>query len=118
MRVTRAALQRRLPAIGRNGSFATGAMQAERLRLPIADIAAVGDGTLMAYAAISAASFSHPISHRTPQYRVGNGGIGWLATCQKPLNFGTKRNCKRQDKMGRNGLGNRCSIRLSYGTVI
>ena len=41
-----------------------------------------------------------------------------LATCQKPLNFGTKRNCKIQGKMGRNGLGNRCSIRLSCGTVI
>jgi hypothetical protein len=61
--------------------------------------------------------FSHPISHRTPQYRVGNGGIGWLVTCQKRLYFGMKRNCKIQDKMGCNGLGNRCSIRLSYGTI-
>jgi len=35
---------------------------------------------------------------------------------QKCLNFWTKRNSKIQDKMGCNGLGNRCSIRLSYGT--
>jgi hypothetical protein len=28
----------------------------------------------------------------------------------------TKRNCRLQDKTNRNGLGNRCSIRLSYGT--
>ena len=52
--------------------------------------------------------FSHPISHRTPHYRVGNDGIGWLVIWQKRLNFGTKRNCKIQDNMGCNGLGNRC----------
>ena len=62
--------------------------------------------------------FSHPISHRTPQYRVGNGEMKWLAASQKRPNFQTKPNCKIQDKMGCNGLGNRCSIRLSYGTAI
>ena len=36
-------------------------------------------------------------------------------TCQKCLNFKTKRNCKIQDRMGCNGLGNRCSIRLAKG---
>jgi len=36
---------------------------------------------------------------------------------QNRLNFRMKRNCKIQDKMGCNGLGNRCSILLSYGTV-
>jgi hypothetical protein len=51
--------------------------------------------------------FSHPISHRTPHYRVGNGVIGWLVISQKRLNFGMKRNCKIQDNMGGNGLGNR-----------
>ena len=55
--------------------------------------------------------FSHPISHRTPHYRVGNGGIRWMAISQKRLNFGMKRNCKIQGKMGCNGLGNRCPSR-------
>jgi hypothetical protein len=32
-----------------------------------------------------------------------------LVISQKRLNFGMKRNCKIQDKMGCNGLGNRCS---------
>src|SRR5450759_4625731 len=53
--------------------------------------------------------FSHPISHRTPHYRVGNGGIRWMVISQKPLNFGMKRHCKIQDNMGGNGLGNRRS---------
>jgi hypothetical protein len=54
-------------------------------------------------------NFSHPISHRTPRYRVGNDRIGLLVTWQKRLNFRMKRDCKIQDKMGRNGLGNRCA---------
>jgi hypothetical protein len=54
--------------------------------------------------------FPHPISHRTPHYRVGNGRIRWMVISQKRLNFGTKRNCTIQGKMGCNGLGNRCSI--------
>ena len=62
-------------------------------------------------------NFPHPISHRTPHYRVGNDRIGWLVISQKRLNFWTKRNCTIQGKMGCNGLGNRCSILLSYGTV-
>jgi hypothetical protein len=53
--------------------------------------------------------FSHPISHRTPHYRVENGVIGWIAISQKRLNFGRKRDCKVQDNMGGNGLGSRCS---------
>jgi hypothetical protein len=35
--------------------------------------------------------FSHPISHRTPHYRVGNGGIGWSVINQKRLNFQMQR---------------------------
>jgi hypothetical protein len=61
--------------------------------------------------------FSHPISHRTPHYRVGNGVIGWMVISQKRLNFGMKRNCKIQDKMGCNGLGNRCSDVPYYGAT-
>jgi hypothetical protein len=53
--------------------------------------------------------FSHPISHRTPHYRVGNGGIRWMVISQKRPNFGIKRNCMIQAKMGCNGLGNRWS---------
>jgi hypothetical protein len=33
-----------------------------------------------------------------------------MVISQKRLNFGTKRHCKIQGKMGCNGLGNRCSI--------
>ncbi len=51
---------------------------------------------------------SHPISHRTPHYRVGNGVIGWLVIIQKRLNFRMKRNCTIQDSTAGNGLGNRC----------
>jgi hypothetical protein len=36
---------------------------------------------------------------------------------KKALFFKTKRDWTLQDKMGGKGLGNRCSIRLSYGTV-
>jgi hypothetical protein len=59
--------------------------------------------------------FSHPISHRTPHYRVGNGVIGWLVISQKRLNFGMKLNCKIQGKMDCNGLGNRCSVEALSG---
>jgi hypothetical protein len=59
---------------------------------------------------------SHPISHRTPEYRMGKDNIRLLAAIKKRLNFQTQRDSKIQDKMGCNGLGNRCSIRLSYGT--
>jgi hypothetical protein len=62
-------------------------MQAERLRLPIADIAAVGDGTLLAYAAISPASFSHPISTELLSKGAENDGIHSLAINQKWPNF-------------------------------
>ena len=36
---------------------------------------------------------------------------------QKFLNFGMKQNCTIQGGMSCNGLGNRCSILLSYGTI-
>ena len=62
--------------------------------------------------------FSHPISHRTPQYRVGNPEIERLLAGQKRPDLLMKQNCEIQDRMGCNGLGNRCSIRLSYGTAI
>ncbi len=39
-------------------------------------------------------------------------------TCQKRLYFKPKRNCKIQDKIGRNGLGNRCSVRLECIAVM
>jgi hypothetical protein len=61
--------------------------------------------------------FSHPISHRTPQYRVGNHGIGRFVIGQKCSYFRDKRHRTTQSNMDRNGLGNRCSIRLSYGTI-
>jgi hypothetical protein len=48
---------------------------------------------------------------------VENGVIGWMVISQKRLNFWMKRDCKVQDNMGGNGLGNRCSILLSYGTM-
>jgi hypothetical protein len=47
---------------------------------------------------------------------VGNGVIGWLVISQKRLNFGMKRNCKIQGKMGCNGLGNRCSVEALSGS--
>lgn len=50
---------------------------------------------------------SHPISHRTLHYWVGNGRIEWMAATRKRLSFWTKWNCKLQDEMGVNGLGNR-----------
>jgi hypothetical protein len=40
-----------------------------------------------------------------------------MVISQKRPNFWMKRDCKVQDNMGGNGLGNRCSILLSYGTV-
>ena len=58
--------------------------------------------------AFCGSEFSHPISHRTPHYRVGNDRIGWMVISQKRLNFGMKRNCTIQDNMAGNGLGNLC----------
>jgi hypothetical protein len=50
---------------------------------------------------------------------------GWEMVAQngqllgkKAIFFKTKRNWMIQDKIGRKGLGNRCSIQLSYGTDI
>jgi len=41
-----------------------------------------------------------------------------MVIIQKRLNFGMKRNCKIQDNMGGNGLGNRCSILASKWTQV
>jgi hypothetical protein len=59
---------------------------------------------------------SHPISHRTPHYRMGKDSIRLLAAIKKRPNFRTQHDCKIQDEIDSNSLGNRCSIRLSYGT--
>ena len=61
--------------------------------------------------------FSHPISHRTPDYRMGKDGIDLLIPIKKRPNFRMQRDCKIQDEIDGNSLGNRCSIRLSYGTI-
>jgi hypothetical protein len=58
----------------------------------------------------------HPISHRTPEYRMGKDSIRLLAAIKKRLNFQTQRDRKIQGKINSNSLGNRCSIRLSYET--
>jgi hypothetical protein len=51
--------------------------------------------------------FSHPISHRTPQYGLGKGDIDLLMTTKKRRNFRMQRDRKIQDRIDRNGLGNR-----------
>ena len=60
--------------------------------------------------------FSHPISHPTPHYRMGEDSIRLLVATEKRLNFLTQRDRKIQDRIDGNSLGNRCSIRLGYGT--
>ena len=55
---------------------------------------------------VSEHDFSHPISHRTPHYRVGNRGISRFMISQK-CQFRMQRNGMIQGKMDRNGLGNR-----------
>ena len=54
---------------------------------------------------------SHPISHRTPHYRMGKDGIDWLIAIKKRPNFRTQRDSKIQDDIDGNSLGNRW---LSY----
>ena len=44
---------------------------------------------------------------RTPQYRMGKDGIDLLMTIKNRLNFWTQRDSKVQDRIDRNGLGNR-----------
>ena len=44
-------------------------------------------------------------------------GIRRFVIGEKCQNFRMKPNCTIQGKMDRNGLGNRCSILLSYGTI-
>ena len=51
--------------------------------------------------------FSHPISHRTPEYRMGKDSIRLLAAIKKRLNFQTQRDRKIQGKINSNSLGNR-----------
>jgi hypothetical protein len=51
--------------------------------------------------------FSHPISHPTPHYRMGKDGIDLLITIKKRPNFRTQRDCKIQDEIDGNSLGNR-----------
>jgi hypothetical protein len=50
---------------------------------------------------------SHPISHRTPEYRMGKDSIRLLAAIKKRLNFQTQRDRKIQGKINSNSLGNR-----------
>jgi hypothetical protein len=51
--------------------------------------------------------FSHPISHRTPEYRMGKDSIRLLVAINKRLNFLTQQDRKIQDRIGGNSLGNR-----------
>jgi hypothetical protein len=51
--------------------------------------------------------FSHPISHRTPHYRVGKDSIRLLVAIEKRLNFQTRRDRKIRVGMVGNSLGNR-----------
>jgi hypothetical protein len=47
---------------------------------------------------------------------MGKDSIHLLVAIEKRLNFQTQRDSKIQDEIDGNSLGNRCSIRLSYGT--
>ena len=65
---------------------------------------------------------SHPISHRTPEYRMGKDSIRLLAAIKKRLNFQTQRDRKIQGKINSNSLGNRLrfgglSVSPCYGPV-
>jgi hypothetical protein len=51
--------------------------------------------------------FSHPISHRTPHYRMGKDGIVLLIAIKKRPIFRRQRDCKIQDDIDGNSLGNR-----------
>jgi hypothetical protein len=53
--------------------------------------------------------FSHPISHRTPDYRMGKDGIDLFIPIKKLPNFRMQRDCKIQDEIDGNSLGNRCA---------
>jgi hypothetical protein len=56
--------------------------------------------------------FSHPISHRTPHYRMGKDGIVLLIAIKKRPIFRRQRDCKIQDDIDGNSLGNRCRFWL------
>jgi hypothetical protein len=47
---------------------------------------------------------------------MGKEGTDLLVTINKRLNFLAQHDRKIQDEIEGNSLGNRCSIRLSYGT--
>ena len=49
---------------------------------------------------------------------MGKDGTRLLVAINKRLNFLTQRDRKIQDRIDSNSLGNRCSIRLSYGTKL
>ena len=51
--------------------------------------------------------FSHPISHRTPHYRMGKDGIVLLIAIKKRPIFRRQRDCKIRDDIDGNSLGNR-----------
>jgi hypothetical protein len=51
--------------------------------------------------------FSHPISHRTPEYRTGKDNIDLLMTIKNRLNFQTQRYSKIRVGIDGNSLGNR-----------
>ena len=53
---------------------------------------------------------SHPIFHRTPEYRMGKDSIRLLAAIKKRLNFQTQRDRKIQGKINSNSLGNRGGV--------
>jgi hypothetical protein len=50
---------------------------------------------------------SHPISHRTPHYRMGKDSIRLLIAINKRLNFRTQRDSKIRAGIDGNSLGNR-----------
>ena len=57
--------------------------------------------------------FSHPISHRTPEYRMGKDSIRLLVAINKRLNFRTQRDSKIRVGIDSNSLGNRCRVMRS-----
>jgi hypothetical protein len=57
--------------------------------------------------------FSHPISHRTPHYRMGIDSIRLLVAINKRPNFWTQRDSKIPAGIDSNSLGNRCCVMRS-----
>ena len=61
--------------------------------------------------------FSHPISHRTPHYRMGKDGIVLLIAIKKRPIFRRQRDCKIQDDIDGNSLGNRYRVPWSFDAM-